>query len=215
MKKMTLVLAVLFCGAWLLSAQAEKDKSAPELKPLSDWTPFQLGFIPNVPSCTINSNVCGLKFGLPMVDGNGRTYGFEPSIFYSGTDHIKGVQATGAGPAISKDVEGIQASWTGPAIANKVFGLQASCSLNLTEDIVGFEAGLVNIAKNVRGFQASAFNMAEKVIGFQMAAVNLTKEMTGLQLGAFNYSKKGGCQLGVINIIDDGLIPFTLFFNIK
>jgi hypothetical protein len=39
--------------------------------------------------------------------------------------------------------------------------------------------------------------------------------MTGLQLGAFNYSKKGGCQLGVINIIDDAWIPFTLFFNIK
>ena len=206
MKKMTLMLAVLLCGAWLVSAQEVKDKTAPEFKPIKDWTVFQLGFFPGVPAGTGNSNVCGLKLGAPMVDGYGRVFGFEPSLLYSGTDYIKGVQATAAGPSIAKDVEGIQASWTGPTIANKVYGLQASCTLNVTEDI---------IAKIVRGFQASAFNLAEKVVGFQMSAVNITKELTGFQFGAFNYSKKNGVQLGVINIIEDGWIPFTLLFNIK
>ncbi len=215
MKKMTLMLAVLLCGAWLVSAQEIKDKKAPDFKPIKDWTVFQLGFFPGVPAGTGNSNVCGLKLGAPMVDGYGRVYGFEPSLLYSGTDYIKGVQATAAGPSIAKDVEGIQASWTGPTIANKVFGLQASCTVNVAEDIIGFQPGLVNFAKNVRGFQASAVNLSEKVVGFQMSAVNMTKELTGFQFGAFNYSKKNGVQLGVINIIEDGWIPFTLLFNIK
>lgn len=215
MKKMTLVLTVLFCGAWLVSAQAVDDKKAPEFKPYNEWTIFQLGFFPGVPSGTGNSNVYGFKLGAPMVDGYGRVDGLEASVLYSGTDYIKGVQATGAGPSIAKVVEGIQTSWTGPTIANKVCGLQASCTLNITEDMIGFEPGLVNIAKNVRGFQASAVNIAEKVVGFQMSAVNLTKELTGLQFGAFNYSKKNGVQIGAINIIEDGWIPFTLLFNIK
>ncbi|MFA6290717.1 MAG: hypothetical protein WC637_02985 [Victivallales bacterium] len=215
MKKMSFVLAVLFCGAWLVSAQAVNDKKAPELKPYNDWTIFQIGFFPGVPCGTGNSNVYGFKLGAPMVDGYGRVDGFEASVLYSGTDYIKGFQATGAGPSIAKEVEGIQASWTGPTIANKVTGLQASCSVNVAEDIIGFEPGLVNIAKNVRGFQASAVNIAEKVVGFQMSAVNITKELTGFQFGAFNYSKKNGVQLGAVNIIEDGWIPFTLFFNIK
>jgi hypothetical protein len=214
MKKMTLMLAALFCGAWLVSAQVENKDNAPELKPLSDWTPFQIGFFPGIPSGTSNSNVYGLKLGFPMVNGYGRVYGFEPSILYSGTEHIKGFQAT-VGASITKEIYGFQLAGAGPSIAKKVYGFQLSGMVNITDDMKGFEAGVVNIAKNVYGFQASAVNIAEKVIGFQASVVNLTGELKGLQIGAFNYSKKSGVQIGIVNMIDDGWIPFTLVFNIK
>ncbi|MFA6567279.1 MAG: hypothetical protein WCS96_03635 [Victivallales bacterium] len=215
MKKMTLMLAALFCGAWLVSAQAENKKNAPELKPLDNWTFFQIGFFPGIPSGTGNSNVYGLKLGAPMVDGYGRVYGIEPSLLYSGTDYVNGIQATWVGPSICKETYGIQAAWFGPTIAKKVYGLQASCAVNVLDDIMGFQPGAVNIAKNVCGFQASVVNVAEKVTGLQASAVNVTKEITGLQFGAVNYSRKNGCQIGAINIIEDGWIPFTLLFNIK
>ena len=214
MKKMAFVLAVLLFGAWLVSAQEENKDNAPELKPLSDWTPFQIGFLPGIPSVTSNSNVCGLKIGILMVDGYGRTYGFEPSVLYSGTEHIKGFQAT-VGASIAKEVYGFQLAGAGPAISKKVYGLQISGLANVTDDMKGFELGVANIAKNLYGFQASAVNIAEKVIGFQASVVNLTAELKGLQIGAFNYSKKSGIQIGVVNIIDDGWIPFTILFNIK
>jgi len=215
MKKTALLLAVIFCGVWLVSAQEGSNSKVQELKPLNDWTIFQIGFFPGFPAGTSNSNVYGFKLGAPMVDGYGRVHGLEASVLYSGTENINGVQATMCGPAIGKEINGAQASWTGPTLARKIYGLQASCTLNMTDDIIGFQPGLVNIAKNVRGFQASAVNVAENVTGFQASAVNLTKELKGLQLGAFNYSKKSGVQIGVINIIEDGWIPFTILFNIK
>lgn len=216
MKKMALLLAVLFCGAWLVSAQAESKKNTPELKPLNDWTFFQIGFFPGIPSGTGNSNVYGLKLGAPMVDGYGRVNGIEPSLLYSGTDYINGIQATWVGPSICKETYGIQAAWFGPTIAKKVYGLQASCAVNVLDDIIGFQPGAMNYAKNVCGFQASVVNISDNVCGFQASAVNVAKkEMIGLQLGAVNYSKKSGIQIGAINYIEDGWVPFTLIFNIK
>ncbi len=233
MKKMILVMAVLLCGAVLVSAQGQEKAAAPadqpEKKPLDQWTFFQLGFFPGFPDGTKNSNVYGFKLGAPMETGYGRVNGLEASVLYSGTEYVKGAQATMAGPAIGKEIHGVQASWTGPTIARTVYGLQASCTLNMADEVIGFEPGLANITKSLTGFQASAVNISEKTtgfqagavnisdktIGFQMSAVNMANELKGFQLGVFNYSKKSGCQLGLINIIEDGSLPFMIIFNIK
>ena len=220
MKKLMLMIAVIFCGAVLVSAQGQ-DKAAapaaqPEKKPLDQWTFFQLGFFPNFPEGTKNSNVYGLKLGAPMVSGYGRVYGIEPSLLYSGTDYINGIQATWVGPSICKETYGIQAAWFGPTIAKTVYGIQASCAVNIADEVIGFDPGLVCITKNITGFQASAVNISDKVTGFQASAVNVVREeLKGVQLGVVNYSKKSGCQFGLINIIEDGALPFTIIFNIK
>ncbi|HCE43751.1 MAG TPA: hypothetical protein DET40_09400 [Lentisphaeria bacterium] len=234
MKKLMLVIAVFFCGAVLVSAQGQVKAAAPaaqpEKKPLDQWTFFQIGFFPGVPESTKNSNVCGLKLGFPMVDGYGRVGGVEPSLFYSGTDYVKGVQATLVGPSIGQEILGVQTACVGPTIAKTVHGLQLSGMFNLADDLLGCGLGVANIAKSMAGFQISAVNVSEKVVGGQISAVNVSgmvigaqvsavnfanDELKGAQIGVVNYSKKNGCQLGLFNIIEDSPLPFTIIFNIK
>lgn len=83
MKKFLLTAAAL-CGVALISGAAEKAAAAAttpapvepkvtapaqceaeQLRPLSQWTPFQIVFFPNVPNATWNSNVFGIKTGQP------------------------------------------------------------------------------------------------------------------------------------------------------
>ncbi|MFZ2655080.1 MAG: hypothetical protein WAX69_09175 [Victivallales bacterium] len=234
MKKLVLMMVVLFCGVMLVSAQGQDKAGAPaaqpEQKPLDPWTFFQLGFFPGIPESTQNSNVCGLKLGFPMVDGYGRVNGVEPSLFYSGTEYVKGVQATLVGPSIGQEILGVQTACVGPTIAKKVHGLQLSGMHNVADEMTGVELGVANIAKSIMGCQISAVNVSEKVagcqisavnvsgkvIGFQASAVNLARdELLGFQLGVVNYSRKSGCQLGLFNIIEDGTLPFMIIFNIQ
>ena len=106
MKKFLLTAAAL-CGVALISGAAEKAAAAAttpapvepkvtapaqceaeQLRPLSQWTPFQIVFFPNVPNATWNSNVFGIKTGQPASGGIGRVFGLEASWVYSGTVHI-------------------------------------------------------------------------------------------------------------------------------
>lgn len=171
-----------------------------ELPPLSDWTFFQLGFVPGYPTGTRYSNVYGLKLGAPMTSGYSRVYGVEPSILYSGTDHIMGVQA----------------SWFGPCVGRDIIGVQAGPSCAVAKNVYGFQAGAASVTHNIDGVQAGIVNVAKTVAGAQFAAVNVASEkVEGLQFGVVNYSRGGACQLGFINIIEDGDLPFMLIFNIS
>ncbi len=200
MKKMMLMMVVAFCGAVIATADAG-DKQGPVLKPLDDWTFFQIGFLPGFPQGTNYSNVYGIKLGAPMVSGTGsRVYGIEPSLLFSGSDYVYGIQA----------------GWFGATKAKQVWGLQANCMVNVADEVIGFEPGLVNVTKEITGFQASAVNVSRKVTGFQASAVNVaSEELKGVQLGVVNYSKKGGCQFGLVNVIEDGFLPFMIIFNFK
>ncbi len=203
MKKIIAVLLVVLC-AGILTAQNEggnnvSEQKAGPPKPLSEWTFFQLGFFPGVPGSTDYSNVYGMKLGAPMVSGYGRVYGIEPSIFYSGTDYVKGIQA----------------SWFGPAIGKNIEGLHASCVTCIADEVTGIEGSVVNVTDNFVGLQAGAVNVTKDSTGLQLGAVNYSKYTAGLQFGAINYSCEGSCQLGFINIIEDGLLPFMILFNVS
>ncbi|HBC87270.1 MAG TPA: hypothetical protein DCZ94_09970 [Lentisphaeria bacterium] len=214
MKKLFLMMAVIFCGALLVSADAGDKQDAPTLKPLDEWTFLQIGFFPGIPQGTNYSNVYGIKIGVPMVSGYGRVRGIEPSILLSGTDYVYGVQATLLGVNRAKRVYGLQATSL-VNISEEVIGFELS-QVNIANEIKGFQASVVNVTGKVAGFQAGAVNVANKVDGFQASAVNIVgEELKGGQLGVFNYSKKSGCQFGLVNIIEDGWIPFMIIFNIK
>ena len=202
----TLVMALMLSMGWLGTAAAQSTagtvgaaagKEPPE--PLTYWTFVQIGFLPTVPRGTQNSNVYGLKLGAPMVDGKGRVYGVEPSLMYSGTNYVGGIQA----------------AWVGACISRKVDGLQAAGGFCMCEEMNGLMPAIVNINKIMRGYQPGFVNITEELTGFQSGFVNIAKKKcTGFQLGFINLSKENGCQLGVLNFIEDGWLPVCPFFNV-
>lgn len=201
MKKMLSCMAAFLVSCTIMTAQnttAAAPKNEPPT-PMNKWTFFQIGFLPGVPGYTKVSNVYGLKLGAPLVDGEGRVCGLEPSFLYSGTSYVDGLQASWFGPAICREINGFQASIP-VTIARTMYGSQASVTNIITDTGYGFDAGAVNIAKNFYGFQLSAVNVT-------------TEEFRGFQFGVFNYSNKKGCQMGLVNIIKDGPLPFMLIFN--
>ena len=127
-----------------------------KLPPLDEWDGFQLAFFPGFPSGTINSNVYGLKLGLPMSSGEGRVWGTELSIFSSTTRHMK--------------------------------GFQTSVFANVCAILDGFQLGLINIA---------------------------TVSADGLQAGLVNFSDECGFQIGLVNVIAQGPVPFMLLINFQ
>ncbi|NOY75092.1 MAG: hypothetical protein GXP32_04790 [Kiritimatiellaeota bacterium] len=195
----------------------EKESSpAPETPPnsMKHWSLFQIGFLPKFPSYTKTSNVYGLKLGAPMCSGYGRVFGVEPSILYSGTRYVKGVQASFWGTCIARRIYGVQASSFGPSITGTLWGIQADGTLAMAEELTGIQTAPVTMAMDLTGIQFGAVNLSQSITGFQGGAVNLSKKTKGVQLGIFNYSEKNGCQFGAVNIIRNSWIPFTIVFNI-
>lgn len=232
MKKILLfaVAALAFSITTSLTAANSSTSSKPVYK---YWTPFQLGFFPGVPSYVNNSRVIGIKTGWPISGGkNSQLDGFESSWIYSGTDYMNGLQAS-IFMNISKELRGFEPAIVFNFNRIKLTGIQASCLFNLAGDVIGIQAGGLNIAKSVigfqpgvlgcitedmKGFQAGLFTIAKKMKGFQASPLfNLMDENPGaFQLGLVNISTgKKGIQLGLINVIEGGKIPFMPFFNIS
>ncbi len=208
-----------------------KLKNAPavqeELRPEDEWTPFQVCFMPNLPAYSYNSNVYGIKSGWPITTGIGRVSGLEASWFYSGTAHMKGIQASWVANK-NATMWGLQASWIFCMSTEETNGIQASCILNIADKVTGLQAGgfnyagdfvglqpgmLGNIAGDMTGAQFGLFNVAKELNGFQASAVNVAKESHGFQLGFVNVAQKTGFQIGLINVIKDGVLPVFPFIN--
>ncbi len=230
MKTVLVVVGLAFLLGFSLDAQEEvkprKHKigisetpkgEIPEVPPLphNKWTLFQIGFSPEWPSFTRMSNVYGVKLGAPMCDGYGRVYGVEPSILYSGTRYIGGIQASFWGTCLAREVYGIQSSTFGPCITGSIYGLQAVGSLGMAEEVYGAQIAPVTMCgTELTGIQFGVVNMtSKKLTGFQGGAVNLAEELDGVQLGVFNFSEKDGLQFGALNIIKNGWLPFFPVVN--
>ena len=186
-------------------------------RPRHEWTIFQIGFLPLWPNFTKESNVYGIKLGIPMCSGYGRVYGVEPSVLYSGTRYVCGIQATFLGSCLAREIYGIQASSFGPSITTNLKGLQAVGTLGMAETVKGAQiAPVTMVKKNLIGIQFGAVNLSRKSLtGCQGGAVNVAKKVRGLQLGVFNYSDGNTFQIGGINIIKNGWLPFMIGINFK
>ncbi len=223
MKKLLSVFTLLFAFSFVFAAESN---SAPD-KADTDWTPFQICFFPQFPMASYNSTVYGIKSGWPMCSGIGSVTGLEVSWLYSGTANIRGIQ--GSWIANNNDnMDGLQASWIFNRNTEVFYGFQASCILNMAGDLTGVQAGGLNIADGITGLQPGLlgnitgkmngcqlglFNVADEMNGFQASAVNVAGESSGFQLGFVNVAKKGVFQFGLVNVIEDGWLPFLPFFN--
>ncbi|MCP3968637.1 MAG: hypothetical protein GY750_20170 [Lentisphaerae bacterium] len=68
----------------------------------------------------------------------------------------------------------------------------------------------------VNGVQACIMvSKSKKVVGFQGAIVTYADEVEGLQLGILNMAKNKSFQLGIINYIENGTIPFMPVINFR
>ncbi len=202
---------------------------AENVRPEDEWTPFQVVFLPGLPSYSRNSNTYGVKSGWPATSGNGRVHGIELSWVYSGTDVVKGIQ----GSWIYNDnvaMDGLQITWVFNLNRQVFRGIQASCvaniagdftglqcgGFNLAGDFTGFQPGVFgNIAKDFTGFQLGLYNVSKNLKGFQMSGVNIADEADGFQLGFVNVAKERGVQFGLLNIIKGSPLPVFPFFNIR
>ena len=63
---------------------------------------------------------------------------------------------------------------------------------NVTDEMVGLEAGLVNLADDCVGAQVGVFNIADEMFGLQLGIVNSAGYLHGVQLGLINMSTEGG-----------------------
>ncbi|MBQ7208067.1 MAG: hypothetical protein IJS01_09760 [Lentisphaeria bacterium] len=240
MKKLFLIFAAVIAGTVVVSAAGEKAeavKAAPEevresagdgLRPVDQWTFFQIAFLPHVPSAAMNSNVYGIKSGWPITCGIGRIYGLEASWLYSGTEQAKGIQASWV-CCYDKTCDGLQSSFVICINRELLRGLQATLVYSQTGDLMGIQGSLVSLASDVYGLQAGlAFARAKDVMGFQAAGVcvnggklsgvqcNLygqVNDSNGVQLGIVNVSHGKGVQFGLINYIKDGFLPVFPIFN--
>lgn len=217
MKAIFLALIVAILCSTNVYCQKKAKQDIPEVAPRDrdSWTLFQIGFLPMWPSFTKVSNVYGMKLGAPMCSGYGRVYGVEPSLLYSGTRYVGGVQATFWGTCIARDVYGIQASSFGPSITRTIYGIQAVGSLGMAEEVYGAQIAPVTMCgTELMGIQFGGVNISKDVLtGFQGGAVNIAKDVKGLQFGVFNYCDKNTFQVGGINVIKDGWLPFMIGIN--
>jgi len=158
MKKTALILLLTVGTSCFLFGQAENDnverlhiskdgtklvaeEEEANLKPLEEWSAFQLAIFPRFPAYTINSNVKGFKFGLFSSSGEGRVYGAEISIISSATSFIRGFQASLIAN-VCEFTDGVQAGLINVA-TNTVDGLQVGLVNYSAENAV--QIGLVNV----------------------------------------------------------------------
>lgn len=162
------------------------------------WWPFlQIVFWPGVPPYTEKA-VYGIRTGFPVSEGSGAVDGIEISPVLSYSDYVYGLQCSGF-MNHSTITEGVRCSLVNTS-SEWTKGLQLSV-INLNfQNSTGLDLAIVNAtSKNMRGVQLGLGNYAGN--------------QKGLQFGIFNMIEKCGLQIGLINIIQDGWLPFFPIFN--
>ena len=119
------------------------------------WDFFGVVFVPGVPSSSDETNIGGIRVGLPVAGGDTKVAGIEFAA---------------------------AACWS-----KKIIGLQT----------------------------APLFCVAESVTGVQASPVAIADNVDGLQFGLVNVSDSAMFQLGLVNYMKDGVLPYTLILNFK
>ena len=151
------------------------------------WTPIKVDiFKLHIPTTEYYPNIYGLRLGLPITyNDSASVLGIDISAIFSGNTYTT--------------------------------GLQLSCLIAQAADLDGLQVGVLNFVKeHIYGLQVGGFNHVEKkLLGVQIGGVNYVKKASGLQIGLFNYTEdsQGIFQIGVLNIIENGWLPFSIILN--
>jgi len=161
------------------------------------WPLLQIVFWPGIPPYTEKA-VYGVRTGFPVSGGTGAVDGIEITPVLSYSDYVYGVQISGF-MNHSKITEGFHCGFVN-ASTEWTKGLQLS-AINLNfQNSTGVDLAVVNAtSKNMRGVQ--------------LGVVNYVSNQKGLQFGVFNVAEWSSIQFGLINIIQNGWLPFFPFFN--
>ncbi len=148
MKRTILALTLFIVGAVSLSANDLLNEEKP-------WDFLGVSFVRGVPSSSNESNIGGIRLGLPVAGGDNRVYGIEVGAACCWTWEVVGVQT------------------------------------------------------------APLFCVSEKLSGLQASPVNVTGKIEGLQFGLVNIADEATFQLGLVNYMRDGILPYTIILNFK
>lgn len=161
------------------------------------WPVLQIVFYPGIPPYT-DKAVYGFRTGFPVSGGIGAVDGMEVTPILSYSDYVYGIQISGF-MNHSKIAEGFRCGLVNVS----------------TEQTKGFQLSVINInSQNSTGFDLAVVNSTSKNMrGMQLGVVNYVKNQKGIQLGIFNVSECSSIQFGLINIIQNGWLPFFPFFN--
>ena len=83
-----------------------------------------------------------------------------------------------------------------------VYGVEASVLYSGSETVCGFQGSLI-------------YSESEKLTGLQLSVVNFVKDCAGVQIGVFNSAETRSFQIGLLNHIKDGALPWCILFNCK
>jgi hypothetical protein len=130
MKTLSLILLILLSLSFVVTAEEQEDKP---------WDFFGVVFVPGIPSSSDDTNISGIRVGVPIAGG---------------LNEVRGIEV-GAACCWTKDVKGIQ---TAPlfCVAETLSGVQAS-PVTVADKVSGMQFGLLNISKEAT-IQLGFFN---------------------------------------------------------
>ena len=98
-----------------------------------------------------------------------------------------------------------------------VYGIKIGAPICHGAPVYGLEASvLYSGSEKIRGFQGSLiFCESEDLAGLQLSIVNFVKSCAGVQIGVFNSAETQSFQIGLLNHIKDGALPWCILINCK
>lgn len=91
------------------------------------------------------------------------------------------------------------------------FGLLATASNHVN----GFSlAPLLTFSDGVcNGFRLALVNKGDTLNGLEIGVANFTERANGVQVGVVNYASDRSFQIGLVNMIPNGWLPFMILIN--
>jgi hypothetical protein len=100
-------------------------------------------------------------------------------------------------------------------LTDPVYGIKIGAPISIGAPVWGMEASvLYSGSEEVNGIQCSLiYSEAQTVNGLQFSIVNFVQSCTGLQIGIINAARDKSIQLGLLNFIENGPLPWCILFN--
>ncbi|MBQ4337307.1 MAG: hypothetical protein IJC34_08955 [Lentisphaeria bacterium] len=100
-------------------------------------------------------------------------------------------------------------------LTDPVYGVKIGAPISIGAPVWGVEASvLYSGSEDVNGIQCSlVYSEAKNLNGLQFSIVNFVQNCCGIQIGVINSAKDKTIQLGLINHIENGPLPWSIIFN--
>ncbi len=164
----------------------------------------------------VGGSVYGLQAGGVFNQVDGGIRGIQSAgVWNRAGDDSGGIQVGGVFNLVNGNFDGIQGAGVFNHLSGRGAGVQVAGVANITGgSVAGIQgAGVFNSASEISGLQvAGIFNKANRVDGLQAAGlVNVAGHVNGVQFGLVNVADSSDFPIGLVNIIDDGIMDFGFY----